>query len=186
MTWYVIDGMDGSGKTTTAYILKDILESKNHTVKIITHPEEEHIFGRLSRKCLLKEDGPAKLFTIAFFMLNVSGSLIRMKKYRTDDIIFVRYTLSACYLPEKLVPFAYRSLTAVLPKPDILVYKDVDEEIALGRIGKRGSDVEMFENIESLTETRKKMIMVSKGWHIINANDTPDEVANHLQAIIPK
>ncbi|UAL07362.1 MAG: thymidylate kinase [Candidatus Methanogranum gryphiswaldense] len=186
MTWYVIDGMDGSGKTTTACLLKDILESKDHTVKIITHPEEEHIFGKLSRKCLLKEGGPAKLFTIVFFILNVSGSLIRIKKSRTDDVIFVRYTLSACYLPEKLVPFTYKALTAVLPKPDVLIYKDVDEEIALGRIRKRGNNLEMFENIESLTETRKKMIMVSKDWYIINAKDTPDEVADRLQTIIPK
>jgi dTMP kinase len=184
MTWYVLDGMDGSGKTTTAYALKEILESRGRSVLMITHPDRERFFGELSAECLLKEGKPAKIFTTIFFVFNIFGSLIRLKSTDKDDVIFVRYTMSVCYLPEKHVLAAYRVLTAILPKPDVLIYKDVEEETALGRIDERGEKREMFENIESLKDTRKKMRMISDDWNIINAEDTPEEVADRLRTLI--
>lgn len=184
MTWYVFDGMDGSGKTTAAYALKDILESKGRSVMIITHPDRDRFFGELSAECLLKQGKAAKMFTTIFFIFNIFGSLIRLKSSDKDDVIFVRYTMSVCYLPEKHVRGAYRILTAILPKPDVLIYKDVEEKTALERIDERGEKREMFENLESLMETRKKMMMISDDWNIIDAEDTPEEVVDRLLTLI--
>ena len=184
IVWYVIDGIDGSGKTTTALAVKSILESKGHTVTMFSHPDRNHLCGKLCGRYLTIEGNPAKILSTSFFILSVIGSLFRMKRCRTDDVIFVRYTMSVCYVPEKLVKRAYRLFTAILPKPDMLILKDVEEEDAVKRIGRRGDDVEVFENLESLRETRRKMMLVSDGWHIVNAKYTVDEVESYLRTII--
>lgn len=184
MTWYVVDGLDGSGKTTTAYDLKDMLEKKGHSVQLITHPDRNHLFGKLSARCLLGRGTIARWLSAGFFMINMLGSVHRMKRTSKDDTIFVRYTMSACYLSDRIAPLAYRILTALLPRPDVLIYKDVDENTALERVRRRGEDLEMFENIESLKETRARMLRLSDGWHTIDKNLTKEEVKKMLLSII--
>jgi len=184
MTWYVVDGMDGSGKSTAAYELKDILETRGRTVLLIAHPNRNTKVGRLSAKFLTKEGKSAIIFATVFFGLSVIQSLFKIKRSKCDDFIFVRYTLSVSYLPVSIVIPAYKIITAMLPKPDVKIYKDVDVQDALKRIEKRGETLEVFENLDALINTREKMLMLTDDWYTINGRFTPDEVSDDLIKII--
>lgn len=184
MVWYVVDGMDGSGKTTAAYSLKDILEERGRTVRIFNHPDKHSFFGKMAAEFLLKDGKCAMVCATVFFVIDIIGSLFKMKSKRTDDVIFVRYTLSVAYLPENLVSPVYSILSKILPKPDVKIYKDVDVDDALGRIEKRGEKLEMFENREELSKTRRKMLTITHEWDTVNCCLTPDEVSDELVEII--
>lgn len=47
MVWYVVDGMDGSGKTTAADMLASELRSQGRRVLMISHPNTDTLVGRL-------------------------------------------------------------------------------------------------------------------------------------------
>lgn len=176
--------MDGSGKTTTANSLLDILESRGHTVLLLDLPNRQTSAGRTTVKCLQREGKPAMAFATIFFFADILGSISRKKRSDADDVIFVRYTLSAAYLPDRFVPVAYRIISKLLPAPDVKIYKDVDVNDAFQRILKRGEHTEMFENLTELNRIRKKMISLTDDWYVINGRLTPDEVADDLIDII--
>jgi dTMP kinase len=184
MAWYVIDGMDGSGKSTAAGTLERILSEKGRRVRIYNHPNDECVFGRMSRRCLLKHGTPAKLFSAAFLICDIIHSLFSMKRSDCDDVIFTRYTMSACYLSSKVFVPVYDILTAILPRPDMGLLLDVTPETAFKRIHSRGENLEMFENMESLEKTRNKMLSVSDNWTITDAELTPREIEDVLRSIV--
>jgi len=184
MTWYVVDGMDGSGKTTTARSLQSILESDGRTVTVISHPNRESFFGKLCSGCLLKEGCAAKMFATGFFFADVMSSLFKMKRTDTDDVIFVRYLLSVAYISKDLVKPVYRILSRMLPEPDYKIYKDVEVGDALERVLRRGDELEMFENYDALMDTRHKMSMITDDWYTINGRFTPSQVEEDLRSII--
>lgn len=170
LTWYVLDGMDGSGKTTIAGMLRDELESRGRSVLLIEHPNRRTHLGRLEAR-LLKIDGkPALVSAIALYVMDVVRSVWVLKRNRVyDDVVFVRYVMAVSYLPEGLARKAYKLFMSVLPSPDEKILVDVDEITAYGRITSRGEDLERFEDLESLRETRRRMLMLSEdGWTVID------------------
>ena len=176
MVWYVVDGMDGSGKTTTGRILREELESRGRKVLLIEHPNRETRLGRLEASFLEKEGKPALIAAISLYIMDVIRSIWRMKHAKGyDDVVFVRYIMAASYLPEDLAKLGYRFFSFVLPEPDKRVLVDVDENVALGRINVRGDAHEMFDDLESLRETRRKMLVLADGWDILDNSGSTDD-----------
>lgn len=183
MTWYAVDGLDGSGKSTAAEALRRILESEGRTVSVITHPDRNTFPGRMTSRLLLKNGKPARIFAAAFLMMDILSSVRYGKRTAADDVIFVRYTLSAAYLPDGLANAALKIMTCILPKPDIGIYIDVEEEVALSRIGARGEERETFENYGDLCNVRRKMLSMSEGWHIVDGNMCAKDVESALREL---
>ncbi len=176
MAWYVVDGMDGSGKTTTGGILKQELESRGRKVLLIEHPNRTTRLGRLEASFLEKEGKAAMAFAISLYILDVIRSIWRMKHAKGyDDVVFVRYIMAASYLPEGLAKMGYRFFSFVLPEPDRRVLVDVDENVALVRINGRGDAHEMFDDLESLRETRRKMLILADGWDVLDNSGSQDD-----------
>jgi dTMP kinase len=183
--WYVVDGMDGSGKTTAAQELSGILSERGRKVMVFDHPTRNSLSGRLAVGFLQKKGKVPAALAAVFFMINIFQSLFKMKRSKdVDDFVFVRFTLSAAYLPERMVYPMYRLLTALLPKPDVRIYKDVDEGDALGRIEGRGEEPEMFETPEMLTKTRKRMMSLADGWYVIDGGLGEDETREALSSLV--
>lgn len=188
MTWYVVDGMDGSGKSTVAGIIADELGSRGRSVAVMTHPNRGTRVGRMELEMLRKEGKAALLASTALYILDVLHSIFlmkgRMRGY--DDLVFVRYSMAVAYLPDRLCRPAYRVITAVLPKPDVSVLVDVDPETAMGRISDRGEELEVFETVERLDRVRVRMLSVSEGWIVLeNTGDMgalEEEVRSHVLA----
>jgi dTMP kinase len=183
MVWYVIDGLDGSGKTTAGRMLRDQLESSGRTVALITHPNPQRFFGRLSGRMLYRGGDLAVVLAALFFFIDLVGSLARMPLRRADDVIFIRYTMSACYLPRSRYRRVYRIMSALLPEPDVRILMDIDGRTAMRRIESRGGELERFENIDSLNEVGQRMRSLSDGWTVVDARLPLEAVEEMIGAI---
>ena len=180
MTWYVIDGMDGSGKSTIADRLRRILESEGRTVSVFTHPDRSRTFGRISARFLLSDGVPAAVAATVFYLLGIVSSLAAMRRVGSDVFVFVRYRVAA-YLPSRLYRIGYRIMDGVLPSPDMRIFVDVGPDTALERIDRRGEDREMFETRERLEKTRGRMRELAEGWTVIDNSGDPDHAEKQLR-----
>lgn len=186
MTWYVVDGMDGSGKTTSSDFLREQLRSEGRNVLEITHPNSNTSYGRAAEKYLCEEGKGAVLISTMFYILDVLRSLRFKRKHgkEYDDIIFVRYSLAAAYMPERLCKPIYKIIEMILPVPDVKIYVDVEPEIALKRIHERGEQLEVFETLEKLEKTRRKMFLITDSWIKIDNSGTPEETREQTKKIL--
>lgn len=186
MTWYVVDGMDGSGKTTSSDFIRIKLESKGRKVLEITHPNDDCWFGRKAAKFLTIDSKFSEIIATVFYILDVLNSLRIMKKKgkEYDDVIFVRYILAVAYLPEKLCPLGYRIFSKILPMPDVKIFVDVDGETAMKRILERGETLEIFETEEKLNKTRRKMQAITDGWIVIDNTKSKEYTEEQTSEIL--
>ena len=170
MTWYVVDGMDGSGKSTVGHLIEEKMMAQGRKVLFLEHPNDSCRSGRLAHKYLLKNGKIAMLLSTTFYIFNVIHSLRFKRKHRKeyDDVIFVRYNMAVAYLPKCLIKAGYKVISFIFPKPDVSIFVDIDPGSAMERILARGEDLEMFETEEKLNKTRDKMLMLTKGWIVID------------------
>ena len=186
MTWYVVDGMDGSGKSTVGHLIEEKMVSQGRKVLFLEHPNDNCRSGRLAHKYLLKNGKIAMLLSTTFYIFNVIHSLRFKKKHRKeyDDIIFVRYNMAVAYLPKCLIKPGYRFISFIFPKPDVGIFVDIDPESAMQRILDRGGDLEMFETEEKLKKTREKMLILSNGWNIIDNTHGLEQTKESVEWIL--
>ena len=187
MVWYVVDGMDGCGKSTVARTIGSELESEGRRVLILEHPNKDTFVGRLERAFL---EGDSKLNVIlstALYIIDVLHSLtfIRCGRGRSyDDIIFVRYSMAAAYLPDGMVRFAYDLICRVLPTPDVRILVDIDPDVAMSRILERGENLEIFETDEKLRAVRERMLGLSDGWMVVDNSRGTESMREQVHRIM--
>ncbi|MBI0584148.1 MAG: thymidylate kinase [Methanomassiliicoccus sp.] len=174
--WIVVDGLDGSGKSSVARWITDHYEAMGDRVIVQVHPSDRRA-GRISRRALQSKGKIMFLISTAFYVVDVLVSVSKLKgefqKY--DDVVFVRYLMGTAYLPKRFARLGYEMFAKVLPVPERLVLVDVSPETALHRIAARDDKVEMFENLPSLVKGREKVLMLSEGWVVLDNNG--DEAA---------
>ena len=176
MTWYVVDGLDGSGKSTAAEELVRLLEADGRKVLVRTHPGDGSVFGRLSARFLLIDGKAATLAMSVFYFLDVLCSVRAMRRGGHDDTVFVRYLLETAYFPDRLYRVCGRVASAVMAEPDVSVLLDIDPGKAMERITLRGEALEVYENAVDLERTRRHMLDLAGGWHVIDNNGTEAEL----------
>jgi dTMP kinase len=188
MVWYAIDGMDGSGKTTSSDFIREQLCSEGRKVLEITHPNSETSYGRTAEKYLCKEGKAAVMISTLYYILDVLHSLRYKRKHgkEYDDVIFVRYSLAAAYMPESLCRPVYKIIEFVLPVPEVKIYVDIEPEIALQRIYERGEQLETFETMEGLKKTRHRMSLITDTWLKVDNSGTPEETREQTMRILEK
>lgn len=187
MTWYAVEGTDGSGKSSVAEVILRELEGRNRKVLMITHPNTENRWGELASKYLHgKSSKINKLKATVFYILDVLKSLRYKRKHRReyDDVIFVRYSMAAAYLPKFLIRIGYWFIEFVLPVPDVKIFVDIEPKVALGRIQSRGDSLEIFETLEELKKTRDKMLMISDTWAVVDNSGPFEETERAVKWVI--
>jgi dTMP kinase len=123
-----------------------------------------------------------------YYILDVLHSLRVKRKHgkEYDDIIFVRYSLAAAYLPSSLCKPAYKIIEFMLPVPDVKIYVDVEPKTALERIYERGEQLESFETEEKLEKTRQRMSLITDSWIKIDNSGTPEQTHEQTRAILER
>jgi dTMP kinase len=169
MAWIVVDGIDGSGKSTCARWISDYYEGKGKRVLLRMHPSSRWT-GRMTRSALEGRGKLMHLLATLFFILDVLNSLRTLKRdsRRYDTVIYVRYIMGAAYLPDRMAKFGYEAISKVLPMPERLLLVDIDPQVALRRISERRERTEMFEDADHLSETRARMRRLARGWAILD------------------
>ena len=64
MTWFVVDGMDGSGKSTVGHLIEEKRLAEGKRVLFLEHPNDSCRSGRLAHKYLLKDGKFAMILTL--------------------------------------------------------------------------------------------------------------------------
>ena len=108
--WIVVEGLDGSGKTTVASWIKEHYEARGERVLVQMHPSER-MTGTLARRSLQNKGLHMYALSTLFYILDVLISVSRLKKWgrEYDDIVFVRYVMGAAYLPRRYAKAGYDS-----------------------------------------------------------------------------
>ena len=203
----VIEGLDGSGKSTQIELLKDFIKSNNINVKKIKLPDYESDSSALVRMYLNGDFGkqPQDVNAYAASAFYAVDRFANFKFKWKDDyesgkvILADRYTTSNAYhqatkLPESewtayfnwLEDFEYVKLG--LPKPDAVIYLDMPIEISQammsGRYGGDENKKDIHEaDTQYLRHCRKAALAAAKemNWSYINCaadENTPRSISS--------
>jgi dTMP kinase len=183
VTLIIIDGLDGSGKSTQALYISKFLQSLGKTVCLRVHPTNDNFFGVKTKQFLLSSGKNAHFASALFYMMDVIRSVLLFSWQRCDYIVFVRYLMGTAYLPSPLHKIAYHFFSVIVPKSQMMFFLDVTPEKAAVRISQNRNEKEMFENISALREVRRKALALAYGgkWIIVNADKPVSEVAETIE-----
>ena len=188
MRWMVVDGIDGSGKSTIGKMICDHYRERGETTHMLTHPSDR-FFGRISRQALQGRGGVKKIVAATFYILDVLISVGKLRglKSRYQNLVFVRYLMGTAYLPSSLARRGYKFFCKFLPVPERLLLVDIDPEVALTRISSRDDGREMFEDLDSLVKVRNKVMeLAAEGWEIVDNSGSQEETRSGVEEIIDR
>lgn len=182
MRFIIVDGLDGSGKTTQARLIQEKYQSIGESVILREHPSSDNSYGLKAKKALLGRGKINKIKASVYYAMDVVRSV---KKYNgnADNIIMVRYLMGVAYLPLPMAQILYKFFCMILPTSDYMFFLDLEPEESLRRMAQRDSQ-EMFENIDDLIRVRKKACKLAQGWHIINTIGTIADVKEDINIIL--
>lgn len=180
----IIDGLDGSGKSTQAHLMFQLLRSMRKTTCLRVHPETDNWFGLKARAYLYSKGKSAHFTSALFYMVDVIRSILLFSWRRVDYVIFVRYLMGTAYLPWPLDVFAYNLFSSVVPKSKAMFFLDVSPDEAATRIAKDRPQTEMFENLDALERVRLKALSLTRfdKWTVVDSDKPVTEIALELKA----
>lgn len=161
----VIEGIDGTGKSTQAKLLASWLESLGHSVKVSREPTDGPWGKRLrdSANCgrLTPED------ELEYFLNDrrqhvdetilpaiADGKIVILDRYYFSSMAYQGIRgLDPAMIRKKNEEFA--------PVPDLLLVLDLDVDTAVTRIGNRGDQANEFEQREALQRCRDLFLQLA-------------------------
>lgn len=154
----VLEGIDGSGKTTLS---ENLIHSLNKIeTKAVRFSEPTHFeTGLFIRKFLKGEITLSPKEQIEFFLkdreLSVTKNILPNLKSNLIVVLDRYYYSTSAYQASEdysALDILNINLNRNFPKPDLLFFIDIKPINALERISKRGTTKEVFESIEQLTK----------------------------------
>jgi dTMP kinase len=194
----VFEGGDGSGTSTQLALLEKRLAAFE---KPAFHPSCEPTdgpVGRLIRSALkqeaaLQKETLARLFAAdrGEHLYGPSGVVERCE--RGELVVCDRYSPSSLvYQGIECGDELARSLNAPFPLPELLVFFDLDPEIAMSRLKNRSS-LEIYERLEFQQKVRLKYLSILDAYRasgtrveVIDASQSPEEVAAEVWSALSK
>jgi len=181
----VIDGLDGSGKSTQAHLICSRLARDGKSFIVRAHPSKDNFFCRMGRGYLLLDGKGARAATSLFYLIDVVRSILLYRWRRVDFVVFVRYLMGTAYLPAPLHRLAYLFFYRVVPTSRHMYFIDVSPEEAYRRLESRARR-EVFETLEKLSEVRCKALglALSGGWTVIDGDRPPRVIHEELSLLL--
>ena len=196
----VFEGIDGAGKTTQIELLTKRLQAAGRRVYRTAEPTES-VTGGLLRDALggISKRTPGEL--AALFVLDrifhntnpVNG--IETMLAQGIDVICDRYYYSSlayqgCETDEQWV----RDMNLNCPeirRPDVCIYLDLTPEESLKRISNGRESVEIYENLEKLTDVRASFYYAIEDLRkdgeqifIVDASRSLEEISDEIFNIV--
>ncbi len=211
----VIEGLDGSGKATQTEILKKSFESEGKKVKKLTFPDYDNLSSALVKMYLGGEfgDNPDDVnayAAAAFYTVDriasylkfwkedyENGACILADRYATSNIIYQMSKLPESEWNDYIAfqeDFEYNKIK--VPKPDLVVYLDVEPDVSQKLMSKRYAGDENKKdlhekNVNFLLECRKSALYAADklGWVKVSCTENGEmksieEIADEIKAVI--
>ena len=192
----VIEGLDGSGKTSVSRHLANVLDYSNRGhVKLTFEPHDPSCAGLFIRQILMKKyrDFTPSLLALAFSanrLDHCDREIVPWLKNSDNHVLICdRYYLSSLvYQSSPDCPFEkVMNYNEFAIKPDIIFFINVDNKVCYERMKIRNQPKELFE--VNLSESRKKYIeaidylRTTHGENIIeiDGNGTISEVVEKIK-----
>lgn len=182
MRFIIIDGLDGSGKSTQAQFIEKKYLSIGESVILREHPSLDNSYGLKAKEALLGRGKLNKIKASVYYALDVIRS-VRKYNGKSDNIIMVRYLMGLAYLPLPLARILYSFFTRILPTSPFMFFLDLEVEESLRRMSSR-EEIEMFENRDDLIKVRKKALKLAQDWYIIDTSGSISEVNQKINKIL--
>lgn len=183
----VLEGIDGSGKGTQLALLAERLRATGQRVWLTREPTDGAI-GRLIREGLT---GAAQLDEATIALLFAADRLAHIETIRQhlnagEIVLCDRYVLSSlAYNSQSLTLEWILQLNSEADKrlhPDLTLYFDLNEQLAMQRIDARGDAHERYETQRQLYQVREMYRMLAEvriadNVVTIDAKETPERIA---------
>jgi dTMP kinase len=181
----VLEGIDGSGKSTQAKMLERLLKKSGKKTFLTHEPSRKTGLGRHLTK-LTKKGGLSKKEWISLFTKereqHIKEEILPcLKKSRIVLADRYYYSTLAYQLPEN----KWKSYARRLLRPDLTLILDVPAKIAMKRIEKSRKHREkaVFERLAFLKKLRAKYLKMKafREVRIIDASQSPKEVFERIK-----
>jgi len=183
----VIEGIDGTGKTTLCRFLAEKLIQEGREVVTTAEPTDGPI-GELIRRRGFDPKAEALLFAA-----DRSCHTADIEKWLSQGKVVISdryYVSSLAYQSassEDLAEWVAAINEPVIREPDITVVLDIDPAEGLGRISSRGEN-SRFEAVGYLTRVRENYLRIAgeKGYPVMDASRDRKETLAEIMKMIRK
>jgi dTMP kinase len=195
----VIEGLDGSGKTTQIEMLRDRLQGGGAACYLTAEPTElptgKFVRSVLQQKVTTDPRTLAMLYAadrIEHLFHPEEGVLHKLGE--GYHVIASRYYFSSlAYQSEFADPGWIASLNLMAKRTlpaDITIFLDLDPGVSMQRIAARGEAKELFETREKLTHVRESFHLAFEHFgegeniHVIDASGDPIDISDAIWAVV--
>lgn len=199
----VIDGIDGTGKTTQLHILGEALRQAGHDF-ILTNEPTGTVVGQALR-CLLKDKSSHPLTDALMFTadrhqhcmniidptLVLGGKFVLCDRYYESTIAYQTVQMEKWLNNRDDAPTWMARLRSIFDmntmwttRPDLTLILDCTPAAAIARMGNK--DKEKFEAEDFLQRARKIFLMRAQtlGYTVINAASDKSTVASRIMDVV--
>ena len=194
----VFEGIDGAGKTTQIELLAKRLSDIGENVSITAEPTDNES-GRALRRALSGKEPHSECEMAVMFVFDRIGHNAQIEEFLAQGktVICDRYYYSTLAYQGKSTDYAWvRAMNIGCPdirRPDACIYLDLTPEESLARISKGREAVEIYENLEKLTEVRDSFFYVIEDLRtegekifVVKANRSIEEISDEIFDIVSK
>ena len=197
----VIEGVDGSGKSTQIEMLKARFKELDLKVMDTREPSEGPI-GMLIKSIMMNRLQADQTTVAALFLADrldhinnpVNGIKNRLKN--GFNIICSRYYFSSYAFQSEYVPVEWvvncNSLCKSYLKPDMIIYLSVDPATCIKRLNSGRVEIEMYENLEKIKKAHEGFLTAFEKYgqdeniEIIDGNKNVGEISDDIWQVVEK
>ena len=192
----VFEGIDGAGKTTQIQLLAKRLRESGVDVDVSAEPTTNES-GKALRRALSGQDKKRYCEMAAMFVLDRIGHNYEIRELvdAGKTVISDRYYYSSLAYQGKATDYNWvRTMNIDCPdirRPDVCIYLDLTPEESLKRISNGRESVEIYENLEKLTEVRASFYYTieylrkdGEQIFIVDASRSIEEISDEIFNIV--
>jgi dTMP kinase len=186
------EGLDGSGLSTQAFLLKNYLTTKGKGV-VLTKEPTDGLIGGLIKAALKKEwkiNSTALQMIFAADRSHHLANEIEPAIKKGKIVITDRYILSSLVYGTVDVNLNFlKQLNSSFRRPDVTFIIDTQPKICMQRMKKSRFHAELFEDEQNLQMIRNNYLTMKNfftGTFIIDGNKSVEEVFNEIKKVVDK